>query len=131
MRSWNRSLVVAVVLAGVIAASAPVSGWSADDDPEVKALLAEASTQANVDSTTSPRVRSEPGPQVRSRAAKPAPLLDDTPRMRDTVLAAGGGLLVVVLAALGLTITFRSLRADLRGRKHRYRRRIRREPRSA
>lgn len=54
----------------------------------------------------------------------------DEPSTRDTALAVGGGLLVVVLAAIGLTITFRSLGADIRGRKRRYRRRTRREPRS-
>ena len=53
----------------------------------------------------------------------------DEPSTRDTALAVGGGVLVIVLAALGLTIPFRSLGADLRGRKRRYRRRTRREPR--
>ena len=105
MRPWNR-LVVAAIAAGVLAAWAPVMAWSADGDPESKTLPAQADTPA-----------------------RPAPLLDDTPRTRDTVLAAGGGLLVIVLAAVGLTITFRSLGADIRSRKHRYRRRIRREPR--
>lgn len=96
---------VLATVAGVLAASAPVVSWGADA-PELKTLPAKAATPA-----------------------RPAPLLDDAPRTRDTVLAAGGGLLVVALAAVGLTITFRSLGADIRSRKHRYRRRIRREPR--
>jgi hypothetical protein len=52
---------------------------------------------------------------------------DDTPVTRDKVIAVGGGALVVTVIALGLTITFRSLGADIRGRKRRYRRRARRE----
>lgn len=130
MRSRNRLLVTAV-LAGALAASAPVASWGADDDSELKTLLAQADSRSDPGTVAVPRLGAEPGPQARARPARSTPVVDEQPRVRDTVLAAGGGLLVVVLAALGLTITFRSLRADLRGRKHRYRRRIRREPRGA
>ena len=62
--------------------------------------------------------------------ARPAPVEPDRPATRDTEIAVGGGLLVLALAGVGLTITIRSLLQDMRGRKHRYRRRTRREPRS-
>lgn len=68
---------------------------------------------------------------VAVESARPAAIEPDGPTTRETVITIGGGLLVVVLAGVGLTITVRSLLQDMRGRRHRYRRRMKREPRSA
>ena len=130
MRSWNRSL-LAAILAGALSTAVPLVAANADDDAALEALLAQADARADRDTRTQSQVPATPGPQAQPRAALPAPALNDAPRTGDKVLAIGGGLLVVVLASIGLTITFRSLGADIRGRKHRYRRRTRREPRSA
>jgi hypothetical protein len=126
MRSWNSSL-FASILYGALAVFAASSAARAADEPEPKALLAQAEAKADAKA----QAPAAPNPQSRPIAVRPAPVLADEPRTRDTVLAVSGGLLVVVLAAIGLTITFRSLGADMRGRKRRYRRRTRREPRSA
>ncbi len=93
------------------------SAARAADEPEPKALLAQAEAKADAKA----KAPAAPNPQSRPIAVRPAPVLADEPRTRDTVLAVSGGLLVVVLAAIGLTITFRSLGADMRGRKRRYR----------
>jgi hypothetical protein len=111
--------------------AAPTVATSADAKTEVEALLAPADARVATGEPALSGAPSKPAEQAPTRTSPPAPLLDNPPRPRDTVLAVGGGLLVVVLAAIGLTITFRSLRADLRGRRHRYRRRARREARSA
>jgi hypothetical protein len=63
--------------------------------------------------------------------ARPAPAEDEQPSGWDSEIAFGGGILALVLVGLGLTITIRSLLQDMRGRRHRYRRRTRREPRSS
>ena len=130
MRSWNRPL-LAAILAGTLSTAMPLVAAGADDDAALNALLAQADARSAAKTRAQSQAPAKPGAQAKLTAARPAPVLDDKPRPRDTALAVGGGLLVVVLAAIGLTITFRSLRADLRGRRHRYRRRIRREPRSA
>jgi len=130
MRSWNRPL-LAAILAGALATAVPLVAANADDDAALETLLAQADARAAENTRTQSQAPARPGRQAHPRAAQPAPALNDTPRTSDKVLAIGGGLLVVVLAAIGLTITFRSLGADIRGRKHRYRRRTRREPRSA
>jgi hypothetical protein len=98
MRPGNHGLVAAIV-AGTLAASASLGAAVTEDGPAPNA----------------------PRPGVERRA------LDDSPGTRDKVIAVGGGVLVVTLTALGLTITFRSLGTDMRGRKRRYRRRARRE----
>ena len=120
MRSWNSSL-FASILCGALAVFAATAGAVAADEPELKALLAQAAAKAD----SQARQPAPPEPQSRPVAVRPAPVLTAEPRTRDTVLAVGGGLLVVVLAAAGLTITFRSLIKDLRSRKRRYRRRSR------
>jgi hypothetical protein len=130
MLSWIRFL-LAAILAGTLFAAAPLVVANADGAAELEALLAQADARAARDTRRQSQAPASPGPKDETRAAQPAPALDNTPRTADTVMTIGGGLLVVVLAAIGLTITFRSLGADIRGRKHRYRRRIRREPRSA
>jgi hypothetical protein len=53
----------------------------------------------------------------------------DDPSPLSTIGAAVGGVALLGLAGIGLTITFVSLRRDMRGRRNRYRRRVRREPR--
>jgi uncharacterized protein GlcG (DUF336 family) len=130
MRSWTRSL-LAAILAGALLTAVPLVAVNADGASELEALLAQADARAARETRTQSKAPVSPGPKVETRAAKPAPAIDITPRTADTVMTIGGGLLIFVLAAIGLTITFRSLGADIRGRKHRYRRRIRREPRSA
>jgi hypothetical protein len=129
MRSRSSGF-VAAALAAAIALAAPIVATGADDR-EVESLLAQADGQSSKAAPAPSKNPTNSAPRGPARTAEPVRMLDDRPRPRDTMLAVGGGLLVVVLAGLGLTITFRSLRADLRGRKHRYRRRIRREPRSA
>ena len=101
MRSRTRST-VAALLAGLIC----VAGLAA---PDVGAA--------------------EPDP-VSNEQAPPAPVAPDQPSTRDTEIAFGGGLLVLALVGVGLTITIRSLLQDMRSRRQRYRRRTRREPRS-
>jgi hypothetical protein len=67
---------------------------------------------------------SQPAPPLLS------PATDDPDRMQ-TIGAFAGGLLVVCLTTAGLVITFKSLTSDIRGRRRRYHRRVRRDSHGA
>jgi hypothetical protein len=114
MRAWKRTLLVALA-AGVVVATPHLgirSAFAADSSPPAATELAAAS-------------------QGGDASENAAPVLPDTPDSIQTFAALGGGLLVLGLAAVGLTITFRSLTREIRGRRNRYRRRVRRVPRDA
>ncbi len=57
-----------------------------------------------------------------------APPAADDPDDPHTTGALVGGLLLLGLTAAGLTITYRALAAERKERRHRYRRRVHREP---
>lgn len=98
MRRGNRGF-VAIIVAGMFVSPVSIGAATTDDDAALDTRPAGTET----------------------------PIDNDTLRRRDKVIAVGGGLLVIALAAIGLTITFRSLGTDLRDRKRRYRRRVHRE----
>lgn len=114
MRAWKKTVLVALAVGVVVAMPdlATRSAFAAEPSQSEAAQL-QAAAQGAAESDT----------------ARPA--LPDTPDSLQTVGALGAGLLVLGLAALGLTITFRSLSKEIRGRRNRYRRRVRREPRNA
>jgi len=116
MRSWILKA-LAALLAGLLAFMvAGTPGLAVADDAG-----SNASGQSGAGTAAAALPAPKPG------AAEPA---QDPVEPTDTLLVFGGGLLVIVLAAIGLTITFRSLLGDLRSRRNRYRRRAKREPRS-
>ena len=118
MRSWKLKA-LAALLAGLLAFTvAGTSGQAVADD---------AGSNAGGQSGAGSAATALPSPPPKPVAAQPA---QDPVEPTDTLLVVGGGLLVIVLAAIGLTITFRSLLGDLRSRRNRYRRRAKREPRS-
>jgi hypothetical protein len=119
MRTW-RLTALAALLAGLLGfLGAGMSSAAANDDagPKVPGQAQSQSVPAAV-----------PAPPPKSTDADPAKALVEP---TNTLLVVGGGLLVLALAAIGLTITFRSLLGDLRNRRNRYRRRAKREPRGA
>lgn len=118
MRSWRLNA-LAALLAGLLAfPGAGVTSLAADQ------AGASASGGAPARSATA----AEPAPPAGPTAADPDKAIVEP---TDKLLVFGGGLLSLALAALGLTITFRSLLGDLRNRRNRYRRRAKREPRGA
>lgn len=118
MRSWRLNA-LAALLAGLLAFSgAGVTSLAADQAD------ASASGRAPARSATA----AEPTPPARPTAADPDKAVVEP---TDKLLVFGGGLLVLALTAIGLTLTFRSLLGDIRDRRNRYRRRAKREPRSA
>jgi hypothetical protein len=118
MRSWKLKA-PAALLAGLLAFMvAGTPGLAVADD-----VGSNASGQSGAGSAAA----ALPTPAPKPGAAEPA---QDPVEPTDALLVYGGGLLVIVLAAIGLTITFRSLLGDLRSRRNRYRRRAKREPRS-
>jgi hypothetical protein len=118
MRSWKLTA-RAALLAGLLALfAAGVSSTATADEPGPS-----ASGQTPARSTAP----AEPALPPKSRTADPAKASVEP---TDALLVFGGGLLLLALAAVGLTITFRSLLRDLRNRRNRYRRRAKREPRS-
>jgi hypothetical protein len=114
MRAWKRTLLVALA-AGVVVAI-----------PNLGIRCAFAADPPQPQATEQPGVSQDAAP---SETAPPE--LPDTPDRMQTFGAMGAGLLVLGLAAFGLTITFRSLAHEIRGRRNRYRRRVRRDPRDA
>jgi hypothetical protein len=118
MRSWKLKA-LAALLAGLLAFTvAGTSGQAVADD---------AGSNAGGQSGAGSAATALPSPPPKPVAAQPA---QDPVEPTNTLLVFGGGLLVLALAAIGLTITFRSLLGDLRSRRNRYRRRAKREPRS-
>jgi hypothetical protein len=109
-----KSLVTALVLGTILGTASLGSPAAFAADP---AQPPNAAVQA-----------SQPRAAVKANAA---PTLPDRPDAFETAGALAGGLLVIGLAAFGLTITFRSLRQEIKGRRNRYRRRVRRETGSA
>ena len=114
MRAWKKTLLVALAVGVVVAMPGPVTR---------SAFAAEPSQPEATQLPTA-------GPGAIAPETAP-PALPDTPDALQTMGALGAGLLVLGLAAFGLTITFRSLAHEIRGRRNRYRRRVRREPRNA
>jgi len=119
MRSWKLKA-PAALLAGLLAVA--IAGNSR------QAVADDADSKVPGQSQAQPATAALPSPPPKSGAAQPA---QDPVEPTNTLLVFGGGLLVVALAAIGLTITFRSLLGDLRSRRNRYRRRAKREPRGA
>jgi hypothetical protein len=121
MRSWKLKA-LAALLAGLLAFTiAGTSGRAIADDAG-----SNAAGQSGAGSAAAALPAPTPSPKL--KATEPA---QDPVEPTNTLLVFGGGLLVVALAAIGLTITFRSLLGDLRNRRNRYRRRAKREPRGA
>jgi Alphavirus glycoprotein J len=119
MRSWKLKA-LAALLAGLLAFMvAGTPGLAVADD-----AVSSAYGQSGAGSAAA----ALPAPAAKPGATDPA---QDPVEPTDTLLVFGGGLLVLALAAIGLTITFRSLLGDLRNRRNRYRRRAKREPRGA
>jgi hypothetical protein len=120
VRSWKLKA-LAALLAGLLALTvAGTSGQAVADDAGSSAAGQSGAGSAAAESPA-PAQSPKPG------ATEPA---QDPVEPTDTLLVFGGGLLVLALAAIGLTITFRSLLGDLRNRRNRYRRRAKRETRS-
>ena len=118
MRSWILKA-LAALLAGLLAFMvAGTPGLAVADD---------AGSNAAGQSGAGSAAAALPAPAPKPGATEPA---QDPVEPTNTLLVFGGGLLVLALAAIGLTITFRSLLGDLRSRRNRYRRRAKREPRS-
>jgi hypothetical protein len=118
VRSWKLKA-LAALLAGLLALTvAGTSGQAVADD---------AGSNAVGQSGAGSAAAALPAPAPKPGATEPA---QDPVEPTDTLLVFGGGLLVLALAAIGLTITFRSLLGDLRNRRNRYRRRAKRETRS-
>jgi hypothetical protein len=118
MRTWRLRALTAL-LAGLLGlVVAEMSNATAADD-------ADANTSGQPQARSAPAA--VPAPPQKSADADPARALAEP---SDSLLVVGGGLLVLALAAIGLTITFRSLLEDRRNRRNRYRRRAKRETRS-
>jgi 3-oxoacyl-ACP reductase-like protein len=123
VRSWQLKA-LAALLTGLLAFTvAGTSGQAVADDAGSNAA---GQSGAGSAAAASPAPAQSPSPKP--RAAEPE---QDPFEPTNTLLVFGGGLLVLALAAIGLTITFRSLLGDLRNRRNRYRRRAKREPRGA
>jgi hypothetical protein len=114
MRAWKKTLLAAMAVGAFVATTdlASRSVFAAEPAQPPKAEVEAVSPEAPAD-----------------REAPAA--LPDKPDQLDTVGAFAGGLLVLGLAAFGLTLTFWSLAKEIRGRRNRYRRRTRREQRNA
>ena len=132
MNAWTRFLAATLALGAVGTASDLVtrSLWAADSGTAAADESAAPETglpQPTLAANGAPVPAA--GTPVVTAATLPPP--DAGPGRFDKRTALIGGLLMLAAAAIGLTITFRALLHDMRGRRRRYRRRVRREPDSA
>lgn len=132
MSAWTRFLAAVLAFAAVAAASNLVSrsAWAADP-PSASTNESATPTPSPPRSTTATTAAPAPGAPAPLASAGTLPAEGGGAGRFDRRTALIGGLLMLAAAAIGLTITFRALVHDMRSRRRRYRRRVRREPDNA